>query len=248
MNNIKFQYTIEHIDYELEMVFVEGTQGKPFLFGDERQKREINIQSFFISKFPLTQAFWKYVMGNEQNPSVRKGNNRPVEGVSWNYITAKDGFLEQIAERVLEQIRNQLPKDAKPNFRLPSESEWEYAARGGKNWRDNFLHSGSDIIDEVAWYQKNSNDQTHDVGQKAPNQLDLYDMNGNVWEWCQDDHDPDINNIPQDGSPLSGRSNDRILRGGCYHNWAIHCTVSKRYEINRDYKDGCIGFRLVLSF
>jgi formylglycine-generating enzyme required for sulfatase activity len=130
---------------------------------------------------------------------------------------------------------------------LPSETEWEYVARGGKHWKDNFQYSGSNNIDEVAWYQQNSHDEVKEVGRKAPNQLGIYEMNGNVWEWCQDCYQRDTKKIPKDGSPFMSAGVDRVLRGGCHHNWAIHCTVSKRYEIGKDFKDNCIGFRLVFS-
>jgi formylglycine-generating enzyme len=131
-------------------------------------------------------------------------------------------------------------------FRLPTETEWEYAARGGPHWRDGFRFSGSDDIDAVAWYDRRHGDHTQPVGQKAANRLGLYDMSGNVWEWCQDVYTPDIQRIPRDGTACVEPGNERVLRGGCFHNWAIHCTVSKRYEIAHDFHDGCIGFRLAI--
>jgi formylglycine-generating enzyme len=132
-------------------------------------------------------------------------------------------------------------------FRLPSETEWEYAARGGPHWLDGFRFSGSDDVDSVAWYDRRHGDHTQRVAQKAPNQLGVHDMSGNIWEWCQDVFTRDVATIPSDGRPFVGPGDDRVLRGGCFHNWAVHCTVSKRYEIAHDYHDGCIGFRLVFS-
>jgi formylglycine-generating enzyme required for sulfatase activity len=132
-------------------------------------------------------------------------------------------------------------------FRLPTETEWEYAARGGPHWRDAYRYSGSNDIDAVAWYNRRHGDHTQPVAQKAPNQLGLYDMSGNVWEWCQDTYTRDVNLIPRDGKPYSGTGDERVLRGGCFHNWAAHCTVSKRYEIASSFHDGCIGLRVVLA-
>jgi formylglycine-generating enzyme required for sulfatase activity len=230
----------------LDLVFVEGTRGRPYTFGDENASRTVELPDFFISTFPVTQALWTHVMG--VNASVRRGDHKPVENVSWDEITRDGGFFDRINSSALgADLANQLPGIAPARFRLPAETEWEYAARGGPHWPQGFRFSGSNHIDAVAWYQANSGNQTHDVGQKAANQLGLHDMCGNVWEWCQDAHTPDISRIPTDGSPFAGDSSDRILRGGCHHNWAIHCTVSKRYEIAADYRDGCIGFRLVLS-
>jgi formylglycine-generating enzyme required for sulfatase activity len=177
------------------------------------------------------------------NPSINRGDQKPIENVSWNDLTAPDGFLSRINERIL----NDLPAATNLRFRLPSETEWEYAARGGPHWKNNFLYSGSNDIDSVAWYDRKWGDHTHDVAEKAPNQLGLFDMSGNVWEWCHDTHTPDITKIPTDGRPYTGDGDDRVLRGGCFHNWAQHCTVFKRYEIGKQFHDGCIGFRLVLS-
>lgn len=132
-------------------------------------------------------------------------------------------------------------------LRLPSETEWEYAARGGPNWRDGFRYSGSNDIAAVAWYHRCHGDHTQPVSLKACNQLGLFDMSGNVWEWCQDTYQPAVDVIPTDGASFAGPGDERVLRGGCFHNWAIHCTVSKRYAIGRQCHDGCIGFRLVIS-
>jgi sulfatase modifying factor 1 len=230
----------------IEMVHVQGAAGHAFLFGEGAAKREIEVRSFYIATVPVTQALWTHIM--EDHRSNRRGDRMSVENVSWDGITGANGFLARInAGNILPQIVAQVPEYAKATFRLPSETEWEYAARGGPHWPDDFKFSGSHDIDAVAWYNDNSADQTHDVAQKAPNQLGIHDMCGNVWEWCQDTFTSDVKQIPADGTPFAGARSRRVLRGGCFHNWAIHCTVSKRYEIGRKYHDGCIGFRLVLS-
>lgn len=220
----------------LNMVLVPGGT---FKFNEER---EVTLPDYHISAYPVTQALWTEVMGG--NPARYKDPNRPVEHVSWD--RAQD-FLKKLGG----------------NYRLPSEAEWEYVARGGQQ-TDHHRFSGSNDLNEVGWYELNAGPhsdletirqyknqqkgtETHPVGQKAPNQLGLYDLSGNVWEWCQDIYTPDINLIPKDGSPYTGAGKERVLRGGCHHNWDIHCTVAKRYAIVPEAADECIGFRIAAS-
>jgi formylglycine-generating enzyme required for sulfatase activity len=171
----------------------------------------------------------------------------PLENVSWDEITRPGEFLHQINDSPVRAALQTRLAARSGAFRLPSETEWEYAARGGPHWPDGFRFSGSDDIDAVAWYDRKHGDHTQPVGRKASNQLGIYDMSGNVWEWCQDVFTPEVESIPLDGTAFVGPGDERVLRGGCFHNWAVHCTVSKRYQIAHDYRDGCIGFRLVLA-
>ena len=137
-------------------------------WNDEKPVHSVTLSSYYIGKTEVTQALWKAVMGS--NPSEFKGDNRPVERVSWNDCQA---FI-----RKLNALTGQ-------NFRLPTEAEWEFACRGGNNSRG-YKYSGSNYIDNVAWYDGNSGDKTHPVATKSPNELGIYDMSGNVWEWCND--------------------------------------------------------------
>ncbi|MFC0515153.1 formylglycine-generating enzyme family protein [Mucilaginibacter angelicae] len=229
----------------LELAFVARTPvGHPFLFGDEQA---VGIPDFYIAATQVTQALWQFIM--DDNPSLYRGNALPVEQVSWYQ-----------AQVFIEKLNQKSGRD----FRLPTETEWEYAARGGEHWKDGFRFAGSNDMAESGWYEANAGPytdlamirqlknqakltQTHPVGRKKPNQLGLYDMNGNLWEWCQDWFVRDTSLIPKDGSAYNVPGEAKVLRGGCHHNWAEHCTNTKRYEIGPQFLDGCIGFRLALT-
>jgi formylglycine-generating enzyme required for sulfatase activity len=256
--------------HELRLVRVPGTGGTPYLFGAGPGRRPIEVRDFHIASTPVTQALWMRVMGS--NPAVRFDLRCPVENVSWDHITGAGGFLDRLnSSEILAALAG--PGRAL-TFRLPSETEWEYAARGGPHWTDELTFSGSHDPNVVAWYgprwtaahrfgcrllgprlgwrllgrqRFGGLTRTHDVATKAPNQLGIYDMSGNVWEWCQDACVDDINAVPSDGTPWPGPGSDRRLRGGCHTNWDLHCTVWWRYGIVQDAHDGCIGFRVVLA-
>jgi formylglycine-generating enzyme required for sulfatase activity len=240
---VRYGWNADGTEHAFEFVRVEGTHGRPFSFGDGAELQLVEVEDFFIATVPVTQALWTHVVGTDGNLAINRGADLPVENVSWDEITRECGFLDRLNESpVRAAILAKL--QAGGAVRLPSEAEWEYAARGGPHWLDGYRFSGSNDVDTVAWYDRKHGDHTQPVALKAPNQLGIYDMSGNVWEWCQDVFVRDSKRIPKDGSAFVGPGVERVLRGGCFHNWAIHCTVSKRYQIAREYHDGCIGFRI----
>jgi formylglycine-generating enzyme required for sulfatase activity len=210
------------------MVYVVGgtfQMGSSSGDSDEKPIHTVTISGFFMDKTEVTQAEYRKVMG--KNPSDFSGcDDCPVENVSWH-------DANEYAKKV--------------GKRLPTEAEWEYAARGG-NKSKGYTYSGSNGIDAVGWYYDNSNSKTHPVTQKQPNELGLYDMSGNVWEWCSDWYSDSYyrsspKNDPQ--GPNSGSS--RVLRGGSWGSYDRFCRVANRGGYNPDGRSNGSGFRLVLS-
>lgn len=195
-------------------------------YDDEKPAHKVTLSSFAIGQTEVTQELWEAVMGS--NPSNFKGAKRPVEGISWNDCQTFITKLNQLTGK---------------KFRLPTEAEWEYAARGGKSGKG-YKYAGSNTIDEVAWY----GDQTHDVATKKPNELGLYDMSGNVFEWCQDWHGGSnyYSSSPQTNptGPSSGSS--RVLRGGSWGDDARLCRVSIRNGMDPGVRCYDYGLRLAL--
>lgn len=180
-------------------------------------------QDYYVGKYEVTQALWQAVMGN--NPSKNKGDNLPVEKVTWNEC---QDFIKE------------LNKLTGKNFRLPTALEWFYAARGG-NRSHGYKYSGSNKLSEVAWFDSNSKDKTHPVGTKMPNELGLYDMSGNVWEWCQDLG----KSTKKSSKSLHGAS--RILCGGSWSDNAKYCTSLYLDEKPEGFYSIYTGMRLALS-
>ena len=183
---------------------------------------------YYIGKYEVTQALWQAVMGS--NPSGFKGDNLPVEMVSWGDC---QDFISKLNAMTGKR------------FRLPSEAEWEYAARGGKKSRG-YLYSGSNAIGDVAWYEGNSSFMTHAVGTKQPNELGIYDMTGNVCEWCQDRFGS-YSSSPQTNPTGAVSGAYRVDRGASWGNSAWRCRTSYRSCDTPDDRYGSCGLRLVLS-
>ena len=197
-------------------------------YSDEKPVHNVTVRRFYMGETEVTQALWKAVMGD--NPSYFTGNdNRPVESVSWNDCQA---FIQKL---------NQLTGKT---FRLPTEAEWEYAARGG-NKSKGYIYAGSNAIGKVAWCWENSSSTIHPVKRKRANELGLYDMSGNVWEWCSDwcgSYDNSSQTDPK--GPSFGSY--RVLRSGGYGGSAGYCRVSGRSGSIPAYHNGDCGLRLVL--
>jgi formylglycine-generating enzyme required for sulfatase activity len=194
---------------------------------DETQ-HSVTVSDFYIGKYEVTQAQWKKIMNS--NPSkYRKGDKYPVENVSWNDV-----------QDFIKKLKTKTGK----NYRLPTEAEREYAARGGESYQ----YAGSNTLDEVAWSYNNSDGKTHEVGGKKQNGYGLYDMSGNVWEWCQDWYDSNYYKNSQSSNPVNTtESTDRVLRGGGWYDDPLYCRVANRSGGAPTYSLNGYGFRLVLS-
>lgn len=200
-------------------------------FADEKPQHLVQIQSFAIGKYEVTQEHWVAVMGN--NPSYNKGLALPVEQISWDDI---------------QQFIVKMNQKTGRRYRLPSEAEWEYAARAGSTTEWSF---GSDEskLGSYAWYDKNSGGKTRAVGQKLPNAFGLFDMHGNVWEWVQDCWHDTYAGAPTDGSAwITGcYSNSRLVRGGSFNAGPMHLRSTDRNRISADIRGASGSFRLALD-
>ncbi|AYQ33153.1 SUMF1/EgtB/PvdO family nonheme iron enzyme [Runella sp. SP2] len=234
------------LDYT-ELVYV-AARGKTFTMGDNNSGNEDEDETqitfdhdYLIGRFAVTQELYHYVMG--QNPSEFIGKHRPVDAVLWGAITHE--FLPNLNKKLRKTYPN-----LQGRFALPSEDQWEYAAAGGQVWNSPKLeYAGSNNLHDVGWFRDNSDKKsTFPVGLKEPNALGLYDMSGNVWEWCQDDYKANLAELPKSGLPAPNqKGNSKVLRGGSYFNDRINCRV--RYRISRSPVNRIInyGFRLAFS-
>jgi len=223
--------------------FTDPTTGMEFVFvpggcyqmgdtigdgvGNEKPVHEVCVDDYYLGKYEVTQDQYQKITGS--NPSKFRGGNHPVGQVSWH--DAQD-YLRKLNSR------------SNQSYRLPTEAEWEYAARsGGKDQ----IYSGGNNIDAVAWYDSNSGNQTHLVGQKQTNGLGLYDMTGNVWEWCQDWYGKGYYAQSSRTNPQGpGSGADRVYRGGSWNFGATHVRSALRNRNWPGIRNYNLGFRLVL--
>ena len=243
-----------------EMLLVEGAL---FSMGSNKYDREkpihgVNVPTFYLSQFPVTNSQYAEFLQEYQSDAIKTGAHQgqkiiyefpwglqqlagiwqaatgfeyhPVINVTWYGAVAYCDWLSE--------------KEGQP-FRLPSEAEWEYAARGG-NKSKGFPYAGGHKLKELGWYGQNSHDQTKPVGLKQPNELRLYDMSGNVWEWCADHWHENYKGAPTDGSAwiTGGAATRRVVRGGSWFDYDIRCRVSDRYRVDAVNWFIGIGFRV----
>ena len=210
--------------------FLMGSAG--WFNNDEKPQHQVNLQEFYLGKYPVTQEQYQAIMGN--NPSVFKNHRKnPVEDVRWNDA---------------QKFCQKLSKKTGKKYRLPSEAEWEYACRAETQTRYYF---GDDEkqLGEYAWFDKNSGSKTHPIGQKKPNNWGLYDMHGNVWEWCDDGWHENYKNAPTDGSSWNDKHSQsplRCLRGGSWLYFSRDCRSANRSRHDAVFRSPDDGFRLAL--
>lgn len=214
-----------------------------------RPVHPVRVSSFYMAKFLVTQRLYKAVMG--KNPSYFKGDLRPVETVSWDDAQL---FIKKLNEILVSDdvtLNQDLSFPQRTCFRLPTEAEWEYTARGGI-YSQGYTYAGSDKLKQVGWHDENSDTETCDVGLLLANDLGIYDISGNVYEWCEDWFDEEYyEKCKQKGlmeNPLAANDKGyRVIRGGSYYNPALYCRPTYRtwFEPNKRIYD--VGFRLCLA-
>ncbi|MGN1213651.1 MAG: SUMF1/EgtB/PvdO family nonheme iron enzyme [Bacteroidaceae bacterium] len=245
VSNLGTTVSFKMITVEGGVFFMGATFEQENPGADEMPAHKVTLSSFLIGETEVTQELWMIVTGcrpttsSDYNWSDKygKGNNYPAYNVSWNDC---QDFIAKLNDLTGKK------------FRLPTEAEWEYAARGGKKSKG-YQYCGSNTIDDVAWYDDNSGDKTHPVKTKQPNELGIYDMSGNAWEWCQDWYSSDyysVNDANNPQGPVSGSR--RILRGGVWFHDAWYCRTSSRNSWAPTDRcpgsgKGCFGLRIVLS-
>jgi formylglycine-generating enzyme len=227
---------VEGQELNPEMVFVQGGKfkmGSNMGNEDERPVHVVILDDFYVGKYEVTQKEWKQIMDQDTNKCYFEGcESCPVERVSWYNVIE---FIEKLNQKT------------GMNYRLPTEAEWEYAAKGGSLSRG-FKYSGSNSELSVAWKDGNSKMMTHPVGTKRPNELNLFDMSGNVFEWCSDWYSPTWYAISPKENPVGPATGIyRVIRGGSWFFDHTGLRVTDRENANPSYRYGYVGFRLCRS-
>jgi len=260
----KMEVNLEEGNIEMKSVKLE--EGADVSEKDEKPKHNVKLDDFYIGKTEVTQAQYESVTGS--NPSYYKGSDLPVEQLNWykavefcNKLSEREGLDNCYTIDLKEEDPNNLTeyRDLRYSvicnfeangYRLPTEAEWEYAARGGKLSKG-YKYSGSNgsfgsSLKDYAWYKSNSNGKTQPVGIKKPNELGIYDMSGNVWEMCWDWYAEDYYKNSPENNPAGARSGEfRVMRGGSFFGGEEFCPVSYRHTVNPILSGGSNGFRVV---
>jgi formylglycine-generating enzyme required for sulfatase activity len=194
----------------------------------EKPRHTVTINTFYLGKFDVTEKEWAVIMGT--NPSKKNCDECPVINITWFDATVFINKLNQLSGK---------------NYRLPTEAEWEYAAKGG-NKGHGYKYSGDDVASNVAWYDSTISKETHPVGEKKPNELGLYDISGNVWQWCADWFDEKYYSKSPSNNPQGPTTSttDRVVRGGSWWGPMRDCRVANRDKFPPNSKDDDVGFRL----
>ncbi len=244
-----------------EMVFIEGGS---FYMGndysgslDEKPEHKITLSDFYISKFEVTFEMFDQFCNATSYPKPDDGgygrNKKPAINVSWmgaikycNWLSSKFGY-EKVYELKIDSsgtVISGINWNAN-GYRLPTEAEWEYVAKGGGK-SQGFAYAGSNDLSEVAWYTQNSENQPHEVGQLKPNELGIYDMLGNAWEWCWDYYSKDYYSKSPEADPKGPESgNNRIYKGGNFESKVEFVRITRRFSLSTFLTSGLVGIRLV---
>ena len=218
--------------YEPEMVFVQGgtfQMGSESGVEDELPVHSVTLSDYYIGAYEVTQAQWREVMGG--NRSAHSDCDQcPVEQVSWDDVQEYIELLNSMTGKL---------------YRLPTEAQWEFAARGGREGKG-YIYSGGNDLSKLGYYEENAEGETHIVGKKRPNELGIYDMSGNVWEWCSDRYGS-YTSAPVSNPQGQSKGNYYVIRGGGWDIDAQGCRTSYRHRENPGYWNRSLGFRVVLS-
>ena len=238
-------YTENAFGINMKMVYVQGGSYNMGCTGeqggdcdaDEKTVRYVTVSDFYIGQFEITQAQWQAVMGTSVYQQQSKA------GGSSTYGTGNDYPMYYVSWEEAKEFCRRLSQQTGKTYRLPTEAEWEYAARGGKKTQ-NTKYAGGYSLDYVGWYTSNSGGKAHAVGTKNANELGIYDMSGNVWEWCEDWYG-DYRSYDTDNPTGASSGSDRVLRGGSWYGSATGCRVAARNGGSPGCRADDLGFRVV---